>query len=62
MPSSEVVKVVNKSLERIEKMIDETYDFIYTDMDNKPMPLINMAVDKLYQLKEMEFYIKQIAN
>jgi len=57
MPSKETVA---RSLNIIREEIDKTSDFIHIDTDIKPMPLINMAIDKLYELKEMEFNIKQL--
>lgn len=54
-------KAVVRSLDKIKEEINETYNFIHTDPDNKPMFSINMAIDKLHELKEMEFNIKQFS-
>ena len=53
-------KAVDSFLERIKKRIDETSDFIHINTDSKPLPLVEMAIDKLYSLKEMEFNIKKL--
>jgi len=57
MPSKGIIV---KSLSRIKGEIKKTSDFIHIDTDAKPMPLINIAIDKLYILKEMEYNIKQL--
>lgn len=59
MPSNEAIA---KSLNIIKKEVDETLNFIHVDSSTKPMPLINIAIDKLYELKELEFNIKQLSQ
>ena len=54
-------EAIAKSLDKIEKEINRTSDFIHIDTDTKPMPLVNMAIDRLHELKEMEFNIKQFS-
>jgi hypothetical protein len=54
-------EAIAKSLDKIEREINRTSNFIHIDTDTKPMPLINMAIDKLHTLKEMEFNIKQFS-
>ena len=53
-------KVIAKSLKKIEEEINKTYDLIHTNYDKKQMYMVNMSIDKLHELKEMEFNIKQL--
>ena len=51
-------KAIAKSLKKIEEEINKTYDLIHTNSDKKQMYMVNMSIDKLHELKEMEFNIK----
>jgi len=53
-------KAIAKSLKKIEEEINKTYDLIHTNSDKKQMYMVNMSIDKLHELKEMEFNIKQL--
>lgn len=53
-------KAVIKSLEKINKEINKTSDFIHVDPDKKSILAINIAIDKLHELKEMEFNIRKL--
>ena len=53
-------KVIDESLEKIKEEINKTSDFIHINTDTKPMTLIKIYIDKLHELKEMEYNIKQL--
>jgi len=53
-------EAIIKSLEKIKEEIDRTFDFIHVDTDKKSLFLIKSAIDKLHDLKEIEFNIRKL--
>jgi len=53
-------KSITRSLKKIKKEIDKTSDFIHVNSDKMPMQIVNVAIDKLHELKEMEFNIRKL--